>query len=125
MAPQQITALWVYVGRRARYADSVPALKLLADKGAATGAGQHDGLVIAGVLACWWASRCPILRGRILPGWGRREQRKGLLKAELNRRNVTYKDLSARLEAMGIHETARTKFFSDMLFKLIGRTAWI
>ncbi len=31
---------------------------------------------------------------------------KGLLKAELKRRNMTYKDLSARLEAMGIHETA-------------------
>ena len=25
---------------------------------------------------------------------------------ELKRRNVTYRDLSARLEAMGIHETA-------------------
>ena len=31
---------------------------------------------------------------------------KGLLKAELKRRNVTYRDLSARLEAMEIHETA-------------------
>ena len=31
---------------------------------------------------------------------------KGMLKAELKRRNVTYRDLSARLEAMGIHETA-------------------
>ncbi len=31
---------------------------------------------------------------------------KGMLKAELKRRNVTYKDLSARLEAMGVHETA-------------------
>ncbi len=30
---------------------------------------------------------------------------KGLLKAELKRRNVTYRDLSVRLEAMGIHET--------------------
>ena len=32
---------------------------------------------------------------------------KGLLKAELKRRNVTYRDLSVRLEAMGIHETER------------------
>ena len=32
---------------------------------------------------------------------------KGLLKAELKRRNVTYKDLAARLEAIGIHETER------------------
>ncbi len=32
---------------------------------------------------------------------------KGLLKAELKRRNVTYRDLSARLEAMGIHEKER------------------
>ena len=34
-------------------------------------------------------------------------QVKGLLKAELKRRNVTYRDLSARLEAMGVHETER------------------
>ncbi len=54
MAPQQIPALWVYVGRRARYADSAPALKSLADKGAAIGAGEHDGLVIAVALAGWW-----------------------------------------------------------------------
>ncbi len=32
---------------------------------------------------------------------------KGLLKAELKRRNVTYRDLSVRLEAMGVHETER------------------
>ncbi len=32
---------------------------------------------------------------------------KGMLKAELKRRNVTYKDLSVRLEAMGIHENER------------------
>ena len=32
---------------------------------------------------------------------------KGLLKAELKRRNVGYKDLASRLEAMGIHETER------------------
>ncbi len=29
---------------------------------------------------------------------------KGLLKAELKRRNVSYKQLAERLEAMGIHE---------------------
>lgn len=32
---------------------------------------------------------------------------KGLLKAELKRRNVTYKDLAVRLEALGVHETER------------------
>ena len=32
---------------------------------------------------------------------------KGMLKAELKRRNVTYKDLAERLEAMGIHESER------------------
>lgn len=32
---------------------------------------------------------------------------KGLLKAELKRRNVSYKQLAERLEAMGIHETER------------------
>ncbi|MBI4183973.1 MAG: hypothetical protein HY521_08265 [Proteobacteria bacterium] len=32
---------------------------------------------------------------------------KGILKAELKRRGVSYKDLAARLEAMGIHETER------------------
>jgi hypothetical protein len=41
------------VGRRARYADSAPALKSLADKGAAIGAGEHDDLVIAVALAGW------------------------------------------------------------------------
>lgn len=32
---------------------------------------------------------------------------KGILKAELKRRNVSYKQLSEKLEAMGIHETER------------------
>lgn len=32
---------------------------------------------------------------------------KGLLKAELKRRNVSYKHLAERLESMGIHETER------------------
>ncbi len=32
---------------------------------------------------------------------------KGLLKAELKRRNVTYRDLASRLEAMGVHESER------------------
>lgn len=32
---------------------------------------------------------------------------KGMLKAELKRRNVTYRGLSVRLEAMGIHENER------------------
>ncbi len=32
---------------------------------------------------------------------------KGLLKAELKRRNVGYKYLASRLEAMGVHETER------------------
>ena len=32
---------------------------------------------------------------------------KGILKAELKRRNVSYRDLSERLEAMGIHESER------------------
>ncbi len=32
---------------------------------------------------------------------------KGLLKAELKRRNVGYKQLAERLEAMGIHETEK------------------
>ena len=33
------------------------------------------------------------------------ERVKGLLKAELKRRNVSYKQLAERLEATGIHET--------------------
>ncbi len=37
--------------------------------------------------------------------WQRRV--KNLLKAELKRRGVTYKQLAERLEAMGIHETER------------------
>ena len=32
---------------------------------------------------------------------------KGILKAELKRRNISYKHLAGRLEAMGIHETER------------------
>ena len=32
---------------------------------------------------------------------------KGILKGELKRRNVSYKRLAERLEAMGIHETER------------------
>ncbi|MEQ9489697.1 MAG: DUF6471 domain-containing protein [Alphaproteobacteria bacterium] len=32
---------------------------------------------------------------------------KGILKAELKRRNVSYRELSERLEAMGIHESER------------------
>ena len=32
---------------------------------------------------------------------------KGMLKAELKRRNISYKQLAERLEAMGIHESER------------------
>lgn len=32
---------------------------------------------------------------------------KGILKSELKRRNVSYKQLAERLEAMGIHETEK------------------
>ena len=32
---------------------------------------------------------------------------KGILKAELKRRNISYRQLAQRLEAMGIHETER------------------
>ncbi|MCG8691719.1 MAG: DUF6471 domain-containing protein [Minwuiales bacterium] len=32
---------------------------------------------------------------------------KGILKAELKRRNVSYKQLAERLEVMGIHESER------------------
>jgi 3-mercaptopyruvate sulfurtransferase SseA len=32
---------------------------------------------------------------------------KGMLKAELKRRNVSYKQLAEKLEAMGTHETER------------------
>jgi len=32
---------------------------------------------------------------------------KGILKAELKRRNVSYKQLAERLQAVGIHETER------------------
>lgn len=32
---------------------------------------------------------------------------KGILKAELKRRNVSYKQLAEKLEAMGIHETEK------------------
>ncbi len=37
--------------------------------------------------------------------WQRRV--KNLLKAELKRRGVSYKNLAGRLEAMGVHETER------------------
>ena len=32
---------------------------------------------------------------------------KGILKAELKRRNVSYKELAERLESLGVHETER------------------
>ncbi|MQA65530.1 MAG: hypothetical protein GEU76_06480 [Alphaproteobacteria bacterium] len=32
---------------------------------------------------------------------------KGILKAELKRRNVSYKQLADRLEALGVHESER------------------
>jgi hypothetical protein len=32
---------------------------------------------------------------------------KGMLKAELKRRNMTYDDLAARLAEIGVHDTAR------------------
>ena len=32
---------------------------------------------------------------------------KGILKAELKRRNLSYKQLAERLEAMGVHESER------------------
>ena len=32
---------------------------------------------------------------------------KGILKAELKRRNISYKQLAERLEAVGIHESER------------------
>jgi hypothetical protein len=32
---------------------------------------------------------------------------KGLLKSELKKRNISYKQLAEKLEAMGIHETER------------------
>ncbi len=32
---------------------------------------------------------------------------KGILKAELKRRNISYRDLAERLEGVGIHETER------------------
>ncbi len=32
---------------------------------------------------------------------------KGILKAELKRRNVSYKELAVRLEEMGVHESER------------------
>ena len=32
---------------------------------------------------------------------------KGILKAELKRRNLSYKQLAERLEALGVHETER------------------
>lgn len=38
-------------------------------------------------------------------GW--QERIKGLLKAELKRRNVSYRDLAEKLIALGVHETER------------------
>jgi hypothetical protein len=35
------------------------------------------------------------------------DRAKGILKAELARRNLTYKDLAERLRAMGVHDTDR------------------
>ena len=35
------------------------------------------------------------------------DRAKGILKAELARRNLTYKELAERLRAMGIHDTDR------------------
>ena len=35
------------------------------------------------------------------------DRAKGILKAELKRRNVTYQQLSDRLEEMGVHETEK------------------
>ena len=35
------------------------------------------------------------------------DRTKGILKAELKRRNISYKQLAEKLEAMGIHETER------------------
>ncbi len=32
---------------------------------------------------------------------------KGILKAELKRRNMSYRDLAEKLEAVGVHETER------------------
>ncbi len=47
-----------------------------------------------------------ITQGIAMPNQPEWEARvKGLLKAELKRRNVTYKDLTVRLEAMGVHDT--------------------
>ena len=42
-----------------------------------------------------------------MPDTGWQARVKGLLKAELKRRNVSYKELASRLEALGIHETER------------------
>lgn len=39
------------------------------------------------------------------PEWQTRV--KGILKGELKRRNVSYRELAERLQAMGIHETER------------------
>lgn len=52
---------------------------------------------------------------------------KGLLKAELKRRNVTYAQLVEKLEAMGVHETepnvrnklARGKFTAVFLIQCL------
>lgn len=45
--------------------------------------------------------------GGIMPDKEWQDRVKGILKAELKRRNVSYRDLAARLETMGIHETER------------------
>ncbi len=59
------------------------------------------------------------------PEWDARVKK--LLKAALKRRNVTYKDLRVRLEAMGVHETepnirnklARGKFTAVFLIQCL------
>ena len=59
------------------------------------------------------------------PEWDARVKK--LLKAALKRRNVTYKDLTVRLEAMGVHETepnirnklARGKFTAVFLIQCL------
>jgi 3-mercaptopyruvate sulfurtransferase SseA len=45
--------------------------------------------------------------GVIMPNSEWQEKVKGILKAELKRRNVSYRDLSQKLEAMGIEESER------------------
>tara|TARA_Y100001947_G_scaffold112279_1_gene96557 strand:+ start:177 stop:431 length:255 start_codon:yes stop_codon:yes gene_type:complete len=45
--------------------------------------------------------------GVIMPNSEWQEKVKGILKAELKRRNVSYRELSQKLEAMGIEESER------------------